>query len=84
MADVGSPSAIAMSTSNAGAEPARDKSAPISKPERPDEEQYKSELAKAEKELRASEDRMVRPYQSAVCMCGPLACMRWAMIRMGY
>ena len=34
--------------------------APVTKPERPDEESYKAELAKAEKELRAAEDRMVR------------------------
>ncbi|KAK4545132.1 hypothetical protein LTR36_003683 [Oleoguttula mirabilis] len=59
MADVATPSAVAMSTADTtGAQPAKDKSAPPPKPERPDEEQYKGELAKAEKELRASEDRM--------------------------
>lgn len=36
-----------------------DKSAPV-KPERPDEEVYKTNLAKAEKELKAAEERMVR------------------------
>lgn len=36
-----------------------DKSAPV-KPERPDEELYKTNLAKAEKELKAAEERMVR------------------------
>lgn len=35
-----------------------DKSAPV-KPERPDEAQYKENLAKAEKELKAAEERMV-------------------------
>lgn len=35
-----------------------DKSAPV-KPERPDEEQYKAALSKAEKELKAAEERMV-------------------------
>lgn len=59
MADVGTPSAVAMGTSNAGAEPTKDKAAPPTKPERPDDESYKMELAKAEKELRASEERMV-------------------------
>jgi hypothetical protein len=36
-----------------------DKSAPV-KPERPDEETYKTNLAKAEKDLKAAEERMVR------------------------
>ncbi|KAK1022315.1 multicopy suppressor of BFA (Brefeldin A), partial [Friedmanniomyces endolithicus] len=58
MADVGTPSAMAMSTSNAGAEASKDKAAPPSKPERPDEETYKKDLSKAEKDLRAAEDRM--------------------------
>ncbi|KAK5124468.1 hypothetical protein LTR85_001685 [Meristemomyces frigidus] len=58
MADVATPSAVAMSTADTGAQPAKDKAPPPTKPERPDEEQYKSELAKADKELRASEDRM--------------------------
>ncbi|TKA74086.1 hypothetical protein B0A55_05227 [Friedmanniomyces simplex] len=58
MADVGTPSALAMSTSNAGAEPTKDKAAPPTKPERPDEETYKNDLTKADKELRAAEDRM--------------------------
>ncbi|KAK1022406.1 multicopy suppressor of BFA (Brefeldin A), partial [Friedmanniomyces endolithicus] len=58
MADVGTPSAMAMSTSNAGAEASKDKAAPPAKPERPDEETYKNDLSKAEKDLRAAEDRM--------------------------
>ncbi len=62
MADVGTPSAMAMSTSNAGAEASKDKAAPPSKPERPDEETYKNDLSKAEKDLRAAEDRMVSAF----------------------
>ncbi|KAK3622389.1 multicopy suppressor of BFA (Brefeldin A) [Elasticomyces elasticus] len=58
MADVGTPSAVDMSTSNAGAEPSKEKVAPPAKPERPDEEVYKTDLAKAEKELKAAEERM--------------------------
>lgn len=37
----------------------KDKPAQVSKPERPDEEAYKAELAKAEKEFAASQERMV-------------------------
>ncbi len=62
MADVGTPSAMAMSTSNAGAEASKDKAAPPAKPERPDEETYKNDLSKAEKDLRAAEDRMVSAF----------------------
>ncbi|KAK3691236.1 multicopy suppressor of BFA (Brefeldin A) [Vermiconidia calcicola] len=60
MADVATPSADAMpharqpTASNA----AKEKAAPSSKPERPDEEQYKGELSKAEKELKSAEERM--------------------------
>ena len=36
----------------------KDKATASTRPERPDEEAYKSELAKAEKELKTSEDRM--------------------------
>lgn len=71
MADVAPPSASATSTADAG----KDKAAPPVKPERPDEEQYKSDVAKAEKELRAAEDRMVCPPPSATCMAASLACM---------
>ncbi|KAK5114466.1 hypothetical protein LTR62_002401 [Meristemomyces frigidus] len=64
MADVGTPSAMAMSTSDTSATAAKDKSTPVVRPERPDEEAYKKELAQAEKELRSSEDRMVREYSN--------------------
>lgn len=63
MADLATPSAAAISTSGASKTAIdskdKEKAAPISKPERPDEETYKSELAKAEKELKAAEERMV-------------------------
>ena len=35
------------------------KGTPVVKPVKPDEEAYKTELAKAEKELKAAEERMV-------------------------
>lgn len=64
MAELATPSAAQIGTSGAAktAPTTKDKSnaAPVTKPERPDEEAYKSELAKAEKELKASEERMVR------------------------
>ncbi|KAK4988156.1 multicopy suppressor of BFA (Brefeldin A) [Elasticomyces elasticus] len=53
MAGLATPSATAISTMDA--KPAK---APFTKPEKPDEEQYKTELAKAEKELNASNERM--------------------------
>lgn len=59
MAEAATPSAIAMSTSNAGAQD-KGKAAPVQKPERPDEEAFKAELAKAEKDLKASQERLVR------------------------
>lgn len=60
MADLATPAAAEMSTVGAGAQaPKEEKAAPPAKPERPDDEQYKTDLGKAEKELRSSEDRMV-------------------------
>ena len=63
MADLATPSAAQIGTMGAGAQntdnASKDKAAPVAKPERPDDEAYKGELAKAEKELRTSEDRMV-------------------------
>jgi hypothetical protein len=62
MADLATPSAAAISTSGASktAIDSKDKAAPVAKPERPDEETYKSELSKAEKDLKTAEERMVR------------------------
>ncbi|KAK3669631.1 multicopy suppressor of BFA (Brefeldin A) [Recurvomyces mirabilis] len=57
MADVGTPSAAAMANADPSSAP-KDKSTSVAKPERPDEDTYKKELAQAEKELRSSEDRM--------------------------
>lgn len=66
MADVATPSAVDMSTSNAGA---KEKAAP-SRPEKPDEESYKSSLAKAEKDLKTSEERM-KQIKSKLDMARP-------------
>ena len=66
MVDVATSPAPAPSTKDAGSAPtdaAKDKAAPPSKPERPDDDQYKTDLAKAEKELKASEDKMVSRHQ---------------------
>ena len=52
-------SAPAAATATAGERPKATNAAPVSKPERPNEEEFKANLAKAEKELRAAEDRMV-------------------------
>jgi uncharacterized coiled-coil DUF342 family protein len=55
MADVATPSAANKATpTNAS----KDKAPAAARPERPDEESYKTELAKAEKELKAAEERM--------------------------
>ena len=56
MADVRTPSAIGMSISNTT--PAVDKHHKA-KPEKPDEEKYKTDLAKAEKEHAATQERLV-------------------------
>ncbi|KAL8865354.1 MAG: hypothetical protein Q9174_006931, partial [Haloplaca sp. 1 TL-2023] len=60
MADIATPSAAAMSTLDAGAEPAREPARDKSQksgPERPDEQQYKESLAKAEKEYTAAQEK---------------------------
>ncbi|TKA77983.1 hypothetical protein B0A49_02511 [Cryomyces minteri] len=57
MADLATPSAATMSAGATSASSGKDKTH-VSKPERPDEEQYKESLAKAEKELAASNERM--------------------------
>ncbi|KAF2772668.1 hypothetical protein EJ03DRAFT_387690 [Teratosphaeria nubilosa] len=57
MADLAIPSAAKLSTIDAGAQPKDNKAAAPAKPERPDEEKYKAELAKAEKEWRAAEEK---------------------------
>ena len=59
MADLATPSAAQISTSGA-AKTAPKPTSTVVKPEKPDEEAYKAELAKAEKELKAAEERMVR------------------------
>lgn len=74
MAELATPSAAQIGTSGAAATAGtKDKSTPVAKPERPDEEAYKAELAKADKELKSSEERMVRAGRCRrgvdVCMC---------------
>ncbi len=61
MADIATPSAATMSTMDPGSEPAPEK---VSKarPERPDEQQYKESLAKAEKEYAAAQEKFVRLF----------------------
>ncbi|KAL8648616.1 MAG: hypothetical protein Q9226_005916 [Calogaya cf. arnoldii] len=56
MADIATPSAATMSTIDAGSEPAPDK-ASKTRPERPDEQQYKENLAKAEKDYAAAQEK---------------------------
>ncbi|KAL8855606.1 MAG: hypothetical protein Q9178_007754 [Gyalolechia marmorata] len=56
MADLATPSAATMSTIDAGSEPTAEK-AHKTKPERPDEEQYKESLAKAEKDYAAAQEK---------------------------
>ena len=57
MADVATPSAIDMSMGTTNADSA-DKPQK-SRPDKPDEEKYKSELAKAEKEHAAAQEKLV-------------------------
>lgn len=60
-AELSTPSAANIATARqpTPSNASKDKSVPAGRPDRPDEEQYKAELAKAEKELKAAEDRMV-------------------------
>lgn len=67
MADLATPSAAAMSTMDAGASTPpvngnkdKDRSV-VSKPERPDQETYEKDLAKAQKDLDTAVQRQVRP-----------------------
>lgn len=59
MADLSTPSAAEIGTAGAANTVTKDKSTPAVKPERPDEEVYKTELAKAEKELKTAEEKLV-------------------------
>lgn len=58
MADVATPSAATMSIMDAGAEPSP--KLQKSRPEKPDEQQYKESLAQAEKEHAAAQEKVVR------------------------
>ena len=58
MADVATPSAMAISTSDAGTTPAS--KTHKARPEKPDEAAYKDNLAKAEKAYLATQEKFVR------------------------
>ena len=60
MADLATPSAAAMSTMDAKADLTAASKAPVSKPDRPDEGEFKKLLAQAEKDLATVQDRQVR------------------------
>ena len=71
MAELATPSAAQISTSGA-AKTAPKQTSSVVKPEKPDEEAYKAELAKAEKDLKAAEERMVcRERASHTCSKNP-------------
>ena len=57
MADMATPSAAAISTMDAGSEPLQ--KSQKSKPEKPDEQQYKESLGRAQKEHAAAQERVV-------------------------
>lgn len=57
MADIATPSAATMSTIDAGAEPSQ--KSQRTKPEKPDEQKYKENLGKAQKEHAAAQERVV-------------------------
>ena len=61
MADLSTPSAANLATARqpTPSTAPNEKGAATTKPERPDDEKYKTELAKAEKDLKVAEDRMV-------------------------
>lgn len=68
MADVATPAAIDMALGTTNAD--NTEKTHRAKPEKPDEEKYKTDLAKAEKEHAASQERLVRLSQLPVSHCG--------------
>lgn len=62
MADIATPSAATMSTIDAGAEHIQKPQKP--KPEKPDEQNFKDNLQKAEKEHAAAQERFVGGLES--------------------
>ena len=58
MADAATPSAVAMSTMDAGSEPTT--KAQKTRPEKPDDAAYKQKLSQAEKEYLAAQEKFVR------------------------
>lgn len=59
MADLATPSAAAISTIDAKADPPTAGKTAVTRPERPDEATFKESLAKAEKELAAIQEKQV-------------------------
>ena len=70
MADIATPSAATISTIDAGAEPAT--KSQKSKPEKPDEQKYKEDLAKAEREHAASQEKVVSHCLPSITRTGTL------------
>lgn len=73
MADLLTPSSVTMTTINAAAEQpattAESSKVHKTKPEKPDEKQYKEALAKAEKELTIAQDKVVSPRKEQATCC---------------
>ena len=80
MADVATPSAIAMSTINAGSEATPEKTsetpaARVGKPEKPDEATYKKTLSEAEKALDAAQEKFVSNWAKSTRSFLDLTCL---------
>ena len=63
MADIATPSAATMSTIDAGAESVT--KTQKAKPEKPDEQKYKEDLAKAEKEHAVAQEKVVCQFATS-------------------
>lgn len=59
MADVATPPAAQVATADASAPQGKQQ---VVKPEKPDEEKYATDLAKAEKEHTAAQEKLVSPF----------------------
>lgn len=70
MADISTPSAATISTIDAGSD--RLEKQPKPRPEKPDEQLYKENLAKAEKEHAAAQEKLVRTPFSYCCSSGKI------------
>lgn len=59
MSDLATPSAATIGTINAGADSTKAKGAQFVKPDRPDEDQFKKDLEKAEKDHTQAQEKLV-------------------------